>query len=162
MLKRFESLGRRIRKPALCILGLALFGVLSLSPAPAAVLDYFGPPPHPDNTSVDPSEQTGPYIGLQWADNALKPCTGGLVPPACNPDFFPANEGAIILQGGVQGTVGSVGVNNSVPAPGQRNNELGVFNIPTNSRPSPLLSGTTSIPTGSGSPAGTEPRASAA
>jgi len=142
MSKRIESLGRRIGKPALCILGLALFGVLSLSPAPAAVLDYFGPPPHPDNTSVDPSVQTGPYIGLQWADNALKPCTGALVPPACNPDFFPSNEGAIILQDNVQGTHDNVGQNNYISVDNQVAYGGGDYNIPTNSRPSPLFGAT--------------------
>ena len=134
MSKRVESLGRRIGKPALFILGLTLCGVLSLSPAPAAVLDIFGPPP-----PGDPSEQTGPFIGLGYADNLLKPCTGGLVPPACNPDFFPANEGAIILQDNVQGTHDDVGQNNYISVDNQVAYGGGDYNIPTNSRPSPLF-----------------------
>ena len=111
------TLGRRIREAMYLFLGLALCGVIIISPATAAVLDYFGPPP-----AGDPSAQTGPYVGMIYADNLLK-------------TLPPANEGAIILQGGVQGTDNSVGVNNAVPAPGQSN---GAFNIPTNSQPSPM------------------------
>ena len=100
MLKRDETLGRRVRKPAGFLLGMALCGFIYLSPAPAAVLDFFGPPP-----PGDPSEQTGPYIGLQYADNALKPCIDNVAnnPPGCTVGLLPTNEGALILQGDVPG-----------------------------------------------------------
>src|SRR5512146_481979 len=87
--------------------------LFSLSLAHGASLDYFGPPP-----AGDPSAYRDPII----SDNV------NLGPEA--------NEGSLLLQGGVQGTVADVGVNNVVPAPGQSN---GSFNVPTNSKPSPLF-----------------------
>jgi FtsP/CotA-like multicopper oxidase with cupredoxin domain len=106
-------------EPAGGILFTAAIGVLCVVfAAQAARLDDFGPPPE-----GDPSAQTGPFIGLIYADNLLR-------------TLPPANEGAFILQGGVQGTLDNVGVNNVVPPPGQSN---GSFNIPSNSKPSPLF-----------------------
>ncbi|MBI5904171.1 MAG: multicopper oxidase domain-containing protein, partial [Deltaproteobacteria bacterium] len=120
-MERHAAPGRRIRKTiyyfTYYFIGAALCGFLNVSIAPATELDDFGPPPE-----GDPSAQTGPFIGLQFADNALRG-----VPPA--------NEGALILQDNVQGTVESVGVN-IVPPPRPRD---GIFNIPTNSKPSPLF-----------------------
>ena len=119
MRKDHETSGYRFRKAGYILLGMALGGLLLVSPAPAAELDIFGPPP-----AGDPSEQKYPFIGLEFADNALRG-----VPPA--------NEGSLLLQGGVQGTVADVGVNNVVQAPGIVRGG-GDYNIPTNSRPSPL------------------------
>ena len=134
MLKRGDSLKRRIRKSGYFFLGLAVCGVSIVLATQAAELDEFGPPP--DN---DVSHQRSPFIGLTFADNALKPCINDVPdnPPGCTVGLGPANEGAIILEGGVQGTQDNVGENNIVPAPGIERGG-GDYNIPTNSLPSPL------------------------
>jgi len=110
----------RTRKVASFFLGLVFCGASIVIATQAAELDTFGPPP-----ANDCSAQTGPFIGMIYADNLLQTAA-------------PANEGALILEGGVQGDVPDIGVNNSVPAPGQSN---GSFNIPTNSKPSPGVAG---------------------
>ena len=114
---------------------LALCGISIVVATQAAEMDYFGPPP--DN---DVSAQTGPYIGLTYADNALVACINGVPnsPPGCTVGLIPGNEGSFLLQGGVQGDLHSVGINNSVPAPGQSN---GGINVPTNKKPSPGVAG---------------------
>jgi FtsP/CotA-like multicopper oxidase with cupredoxin domain len=91
-----------------------LCGLLITSPAMAQTLDIFGPPP-----AGDPSEFTGPLIGLDFAEILL-----GTLPPA--------NEGS--FAGGPTGTHTDAGLNNSVPAIQQTN-----AGVPTNSRPSPLF-----------------------
>ena len=116
MSKRDETFKRPIGKTTGFFLGVALCAFLVASPARAAVLDYFGPP-----LPGDPSVYSEPVI----SDNvALGP---------------PPNDGSFLLQGGVQGSIPDVGVNNVVPAPGQAN---GGFNVPTNSSPSPLFGAT--------------------
>jgi FtsP/CotA-like multicopper oxidase with cupredoxin domain len=107
--------GQRLRKAvALGAAGLvAGFGAVTL----AAVLDNFGPPP-----AGDPSEHTGPLIGIQWAVDFL----AGLPP---------ANEGA--FEGGATGTEADAGVNNSLGR-----NEVDSdreFDVPTGGPPSPLF-----------------------
>ena len=94
-------------------IGAVLCGLLIASPALPQPLDYFGPPP-----AGDPSEYTGPLIGLEFADIMLKT----LPPP---------NRGA--FEGGPTGTFTDAGVHNSVPEREQTSR-----NIPTNSRPSPF------------------------
>ena len=119
MRKADKTSFNRIRKAGFFLLGMALCGFLYTSTAPAAKLDDFDPPP-----AGDPSAQRYPYIGLEFSDNALR----GLPP---------ANEGAIKLEGDVQGTHADVSANNVVQSPGiQRGG--GDYNIPTNSLPSPL------------------------
>ncbi len=93
---------------------------------PPGPLDVFGPPP-----AGDPSAFTGPLIGEQFAGAVL-----ATLPPA--------NEGS--FEGGPTGTSVDTSLNNSVPAAAQRAldpNPLlvppDIFNIPTNSRPSPLF-----------------------
>ncbi len=92
-------------------------------PPPVQVTDFFGPPP-----AGDPSAFTGPLIGLQFAGDILA-------------TLLPANEGAFF--GGANGTPADAGANNSVPAGAQRVlndlDPLDAFNVPTNSRPSPLF-----------------------
>src|SRR3989339_498789 len=117
-MKRDGRLWRPIRRATYFFLGLALCGASIVIATQAAELDVFGPPP--DN---DVSAQTGPFIGLQFADNALQ-------------GVAPANEGAIILEGDVQGTKDDVSANNVVQEPGIERGG-GDYNIPTNSRPSP-------------------------
>ncbi len=79
--------------------------------------DLFGPPP-----ADDPSAFTGPLIGEQFAGDILAtlphPNAGG-------------------FEGGVTGTETDAQANNSVPEAAQQSD--GVFNIPTNSKPSPLF-----------------------
>jgi hypothetical protein len=75
------------------------------------VTDVFGPPP-----ADDPSALTD---GIDNAVLATLP---------------PANEGTFA---GPNGTPVDPGINNSVPANAQRPD--GIFNVPTNSRPSPLF-----------------------
>src|SRR3990172_1928978 len=135
MLKRGDILKRRFRQSGYFFLGLAVCGLSIVIATQAAELDSFGPPP--DN---DVSHQRGPFIGLLFADNALVPCIDntGVSPPGCTVGLGPANEGAIILQGDVQGTHVNVGVNNVVPEPGIER-AGGEYNIPTNSLPSPLF-----------------------
>jgi FtsP/CotA-like multicopper oxidase with cupredoxin domain len=96
---------------AACAAGAA--GALGISVALAATLDIFGPPPR-----GDPSAFTGPIIGEDAARDLE--------------DLAPANEGA--FEGGATGTHEDAGAENSVPADAQT-----AFNIPTNSRPSPLF-----------------------
>ena len=135
MLKRDESSRGWIRKITGFFLGLALCGISIVAATQAAEMDYFGPPP--DN---EVSTHTGPYIGLTYADNALVACIDNVVnnPPGCTVGLVPGNEGSFILQGDVQGGIADVGINNSVPAPGQSN---GGFNMPTDSKPSPGVAG---------------------
>ncbi len=107
--------GQRLRKAlALGAAGLlAGFGAITL----AAVLDDWGPPP-----AGDPSEHTGPLIGIQWAIDFL----AGL---------DDANEGA--FEGGATGTAGDAGENNFLGE-----NEVDSdreFDIPTGGPPSPLF-----------------------
>ncbi len=93
-------------------------GYFTLSLAIAAAMDSnFGPPPE-----GDPSAFTGPLIGENEA-------TDGLALLA------PANEGA--FEGGETGTHHDTGLHNAVPEDEQTSG--GKFNIPTNSRPSPLF-----------------------
>jgi FtsP/CotA-like multicopper oxidase with cupredoxin domain len=80
--------------------------------------DFFGPP-----GEGDPSAYGEPLIGLEFADGLL----------ATLPH---ANDGA--FAGGPTGTSLDAGVNNSVSEAAQRLGG-GAFNIPTNSRPSPLF-----------------------
>ncbi|NIO17054.1 MAG: multicopper oxidase domain-containing protein [Deltaproteobacteria bacterium] len=108
-----------IKKAALSIASIPL-GVLMTSLALAATLDFFGPPP-----PGDPSAFTGPLIGLEYADDFL----------ATLPH---ANEGA--FEGGATGTFRDAGENNSVPEEEEQSG--GKFNVPTNSRPSPLFGAT--------------------
>ncbi len=74
-------------------------------------LDFFGPPP-----PGDPSEFTGPFIGLNFAQDAL-----ATLPPA----FEGALEGS---------SHEAVGENNAVPAA-----LLQATNVPTEGKPSPLF-----------------------
>jgi len=91
-------------------LGALICALLSTVQAPAATLDFFGPPP-----PGDPSAFTGPLIGRDFARELEK--------------LAPANEGA--LEGSSEEAVGA---NNSVPER-QKNSS----NVPTNGRPSPLF-----------------------
>ena len=103
MLNRNMRTGRHVKEATWFFIVVAICALFAASAVPAAELDSFDIPPQ-----GDPSEYTGPFIGLEFADNALRTL----------PD---ANEGSLLLQGGVQGTVADIGVNNSVPAPGQSN-----------------------------------------
>nr|WP_221250133.1 multicopper oxidase domain-containing protein [Desulfuromonas versatilis] len=91
---------------------------------PVLLTDFFGPPPEDD-----PSAFTGPLIGLQFSGEVLT-------------TLAPANEGA--FAGGLTGTHTDAGLDNAVPEAQQRVldpavDPLDVFNIPTNSKPSPLF-----------------------
>lgn len=92
-------------------------------PPPVIVSDYYGPPP-----ADDPSAFTGPLIGLPFSGDILA-------------TLLPTNHGAFF--GGVTGTPADAGVDNVVPLALQRVldplNPLDVFNVPTNSKPSPLF-----------------------
>jgi FtsP/CotA-like multicopper oxidase with cupredoxin domain len=77
-------------------------------------IDVFGPPP-----AGDPSAYTGPFIGLEFADDFLA-------------TLLPANEGS--FEGGVTGTFHDPGEANAVAAAQQTN-----ASVPTNGRPSPLF-----------------------
>lgn len=91
MLKRVEASGRRVGKPVGIFLAIVLCGFLSLSPASAAVLDPpFEIPPG------DPGEQTGPFIGLQYAGDNLVVCVGPNDPIGCNPDLTPADRKSVV------------------------------------------------------------------
>ena len=105
------------RLPRLVALGattlVAGFGAVTL----AAVLDSFGPPP-----AGDPSEHTGPLIGIQWAVDFLR-------------NLDDANEGA--FEGGASGTAEDAGENNFL---GENEVDSGRdFDIPTGGPPSPLF-----------------------
>ena len=106
-----------LTKKHMLIIGLILFGVVGLSLTVTGMLDYFGPPP-----PGDPSEFTGPLIGDEVAGDIL------LTLPHTNKGAF---------EGGATGTERDAGINNVVPENAQRSG--GGFNIPTNSRPSPLF-----------------------
>ena len=86
-------------------------------------LDVFAPP-----LSGDPSAFTGPAIGFDVAGAILA-------------SLDPANLGA--FTGGATGTEADAGTDNSVPANQQRQlnpaDPADIFNIPTNSKPSPLF-----------------------
>ncbi len=103
-----------LRKAGLIFIGATLGGLVGASAAPAAPLDFFGPPP-----VGDPSVFTGPFIGLNFAGNALN-----LLPPT--------NEGAFL--GGPTGTFKDAGINNVLPPAAQP-----AVNVPTNGFPSPLF-----------------------
>jgi hypothetical protein len=92
---------------------VAAFGAVTL----AAVLDDFGPPP-----AGDPSEHTGPLIGVQWAIDFLR-------------TLDDANEGA--FEGGATGTAADAGVNN-VLGRNQLESDR-EFDVPTGGPPSPLF-----------------------
>ena len=81
---------------------------------PPGLLDCSGSPP-----AGDPSALTGPFIGLQFAQDLL-----ATLPPA--------NEGAFV--GGPSGTFRDAGINNVI-----QKAQLVALNIPTNKRPSPLF-----------------------
>ncbi len=93
------------------------------NPPPVVIDDFFGPPP-----PSDPSAFTGPSIGLNFAGDILA-------------TLVPTNEGAFF--GGPTGTPADAGVENSVPLFLQRPlnplDPLDAFNVPTNSKPSPLF-----------------------
>lgn len=93
----------------LCLVGMPI--------ALAAVLDFFGPPP-----AGDPSEFTGPLIGLEFAEDLLE-------------TLEPTYKGA--LEGGETGTREDAGINNSVPEDEEGNG--GKFKVPTGGPPSPLF-----------------------
>jgi FtsP/CotA-like multicopper oxidase with cupredoxin domain len=84
--------------------------------AAAATLDYFGPPP-----AGDPSAWTGPTVSEALADTLN--------------DQPPVYKGA--LEGGPTGTAEDQGVSGSIPEDALQSN--GKYNVPTNSRPSPLF-----------------------
>ncbi len=86
----------------------------------AMTMDYFGPPP-----GGDPSAFTGPAIGTAAAVQAL----------AARP---PANTGA--FEGGATGTKDDAGAEGSVPRAQLRADEK--YNVPTNSKPSPMSGAT--------------------
>jgi len=88
-------MSHKIVQGAHFFLGVTLWGLLAVSTAPAATLDYFGPP-----LAGDPSAFTGPIVGLDFAGDFL----------ATLPE---ANEGS--YEGGVTGTSRDTGANNSVP-----------------------------------------------
>lgn len=96
-----------------------------VEPAPPVIVsDYFGPPP-----TDDPSAFTGPLIGLPFSGNILA-------------TLLPTNHGAFL--GGLTGTPADAGADNVVPLALQRVldpalDPLDIFNVPTNSKPSPLF-----------------------
>ena len=94
-----------------------LVAALCVGLAAAAVLDDFGPPP-----SGDPSEFTGPLIGLEFALDFLETLASAM-------------EGA--FEGGATGASADAGINNSVPEDQQRSG--GGFDVPTGGKPSPLF-----------------------
>jgi len=102
--------GRFFMQAALCVL-------LTGSLATAARLDSFAPPP-----AGDPSVLSGPYVGSPYVDTNM----------AALPD---ANDGA--FQGGPTGTKADTAVNSVIPQAALQNN--GNFDVPTNSKPSPLF-----------------------
>ncbi|HXE98257.1 MAG TPA: multicopper oxidase domain-containing protein [Dongiaceae bacterium] len=101
------------RKFASLFIGTALTGLVGVSFAPAAELDFFGLPP-----VGDPSVFTGPLIGLNFAQALLA--------------LPPTNMGAFL--GGPTGTFEDAGLNNVLPKAVQTN-----ANVPTNGKPSPLF-----------------------
>jgi FtsP/CotA-like multicopper oxidase with cupredoxin domain len=99
-----------IRKSGCFLAGAVLAWVIGVSPAPAAMLDFFGPPP-----AGDPSAFTGPFIGLNFAVDFL-----ATLPPT--------------FEGSLEGSSHeAVGANNVLAG------RLTSANIPTNSKPSPLF-----------------------
>ncbi len=117
MLEGWRSAYEKMKKAGAYFVWTALCVLLSLSLGEAAVLDIFGPPPE-----GDPSAFTGPLIGRDFADDLLS-------------TLPPANEGA--FAGGLTGTHTDAGINNAVQEDQQAGG--GGFNIPTNSKPSPLF-----------------------
>jgi FtsP/CotA-like multicopper oxidase with cupredoxin domain len=99
------------KKTVYIFFGVIFIGFFSISHAPAQMLDFFGPPP-----AGDPSAFTGPFIGLEFADDFLS-----TLPPA----FEGAFEGA---------THEDAGINNALPKAQQIS-----ANVPTNGKPSPLF-----------------------
>src|SRR6185369_12005662 len=114
MLIAHKVVSEPIARAGWFMIGAALCVLQSASLAPAAVLDFFGPPP-----AGDPSALTGPFIGLNFAQNLLATLT-------------PTNEGAFV--GGPTGTFKDAGINNVLPPVQQTN-----ANVPTNGKPSPLF-----------------------
>src|SRR6185369_5090382 len=114
MLNKYNMLSGSITKASRFIIGTAFVVWQGATLAPAATLDFFGPPP-----AGDPSAFTGPFIGLNFAQALL----ATLPPP---------NEGSFL--GGPTGTAADAGINNVLPVALQTN-----ANVPTNSKPSPLF-----------------------
>src|SRR6185369_5643352 len=114
MLTVHKVLPKPIARAGWFMIGAALVVLQSASLAPAAVLDFFGPPPE-----GDPSALTGPFIGLNFAQGLL----------ATLPE---ANGGAFV--GGPTGTFKDAGINNVLPPALQP-----AVNVPTNGFPSPLF-----------------------
>ncbi len=103
-----------VRNAASLVITLVFLGISLI--AVAAHLDYFGPP-----MAGDPSAWTGPIVSETLADDLT--------------NQPPVYKGAI--EGGPTGTAADQGVTGSIPE-----DELeggGKFNIPTNSKPSPLF-----------------------
>jgi hypothetical protein len=107
-------LSRSLAKVCLFVVGVTLCGWLGASPVWGEVLDTFGPPP-----AGDPSAFTGPFIGLNFAQDLLA-------------NLPPANVGA--FSGGQTGTFTDAGINNALPKAQQTS-----ANVPTNGPPSPLF-----------------------
>src|SRR6185369_9494414 len=114
MLIAHKVVSKPIARAGWFMIGAALCVLQSASLAPAAVLDFFGPPP-----AGDPSALTGPFIGLNFAQGLL----------ATLPE---ANGGAFV--GGPTGTFVDAGINNVLPPALQP-----AVNVPTNGFPSPLF-----------------------
>jgi FtsP/CotA-like multicopper oxidase with cupredoxin domain len=103
----FAELSNRIPK---LLIGSFVF-IVSFAGIAYGQLDFFGPPP-----AGDPSAFTGPFIGLEFADDFLS-----TLPPA----FEGAFEGA---------THEDAGINNALPEARKTS-----ASVPTNGRPSPLF-----------------------
>jgi len=101
---------RPIKAVGCMLRGAALVVLFGASPAPAAMLDFFGPPP-----PGDPSVFTGPFIGLNFAKDFL-----ATLPPT--------------IEGALEGSSHeAVGANNVLAG------KLTSANVPTGSKPSPLF-----------------------
>jgi FtsP/CotA-like multicopper oxidase with cupredoxin domain len=112
-LSRYRILAGSIYKAKYSVIGAGFFSLLIVSLALAVPIDDFGPP------EEDPSAFTGPFIGMEFAEDSLG-------------TFHPANEGS--FEGGPTGTHEDPEISNSLPADQQEAN-----NVPTNGKPSPLF-----------------------
>src|SRR6185369_8478596 len=110
MLHIFRSFTGTIKKFCYIFAGAALCVLIGASVSPAAVLDFFGPPPE-----GDPSAFTGPFIGLNFARDLL-----ATLPPAFEGSLLGSSHEAL-------------GANNVLAG------QLTSANVPTNSKPSPLF-----------------------